>query len=1002
MDLRRLWWIAGEVIGGLLDGVTDNDVNLRRLFARLNLTLKTLTEGGEDATDSQSVDAVSQALLFHIAQAKPGSDAVDKLRERFHLQELVPDRDALIRARGAVTGRNREFYTSLGAAVRDELALVKDALDLELRTGEAPPDSRKQIHEALLSLQDTLKMMGLGDSAQSIEKIMPTLNGGEKSDSDPQSRESLLMDLAGKLIQVESVLEEQITTLGEPLKEDHETSYIELPRHEQRRIRTHLLDETVNSLHQVQDSVRRHFNGEPSVDYTSPLEHIAGAMELIGESETASLAIKLRNALGNLLAATRAELALNPKQLESVADAVAAFELYLAGCRDQQSNRERFLEVLKDRLDNLPVGEMEVIETLAQSAETTVETTETITDETAVADLLPPVIDPELLTVFLEEFESVITVLEEQLPQWMQSQDDMLLMTDIRRGFYTLKGSGRMVGADEIGDFAWHIEEMLNAFLEGNIESPHDVSVLTGLSQAMLPIMRDRLVQEPSELTGAAIEAASQLADNIAKGDTADWAPLFEELPASLTTLFPFGASSDVEPESESLAVIEERIEAAPIDPVRKGLADNLIVLNGLIDRISRDRQSTASEEEILAVHTVANVTAEKPLGREADIATALHDFLETQRNSNKAFNETAVWTVASSLAYFEICLALHDGDREAELPEDETASIEQLKALTIEFTVAEEPQDDTLGDAIILPDETPQETTQLDAETDREALREPISESVDREIRDIFLEEATDILERCDSLLNTWRDNLSDLDIVQNLQREIHTFKGGSRMAGVSTLGDLSHSMETLLERIAGRVLPPSVSAIEILEQGCDRLNTWTEVATQGLIPQAGDTLTLFEQQVEALTADKIVTEQPAPSDDVPLESEPAETKPVEAAPTETKAAEPTPVDATPVEPTPVEPTPVEPTPVEPTPVEPTPVEPAPVDARPRSYRTSRMSWFRQASQRSVKNPGKSLQAHNTYVLMQICLTRWSIPQVRSVSSALVLNSRSAICVKT
>ena len=52
--------------------------------------------------------------------------------------------------------------------------------------------------------------------------------------------------------------------------------------------------------------------------------------------------------------------------------------------------------------------------------------------------------------------------------------------------------------------------------------------------------------------------------------------------------------------------------------------------------------------------------------------------------------------------------------------------------------------------------------------------------EAVDPEILGIFLEEATVILERWDTLLNTWRDDLSDLTIVQNLQREIHTFKGG------------------------------------------------------------------------------------------------------------------------------------------------------------------------------------------------------------------------------
>jgi chemosensory pili system protein ChpA (sensor histidine kinase/response regulator) len=885
MDLRRLWWIAAEVIGGLLDDVTDNDVHLRRLFARLHLNLKTLSESGEDATDSPSVNAISQALLFHIAQAKSGSAGVDMLRERFNLQELVPDRDVLIRARGAVTGRNRELYISLGAAVRDELSMVKDALDLELRTGEVESGRRQQSHEALLRLKDTLKMMGLGSSAQSIEELMPAFDASEDpdQDSDGRPREALLMGLAEKLIQVESVLEEQIATLGEPLLEDQEQGYIDLPLHEQRRIRSQLLDETVISLHQVQDGVRRHFDGEANADFTSPMEHIAGALELIGEPETASLALKLRNALGNLLRVAKSEAAVNSEKLETVTDAVAAFELYLAGCRDQQSNRKRFLEILKERLDRLPVGEMEVVATITPPplpVEAPAE--DAATPETSDA-AQPPVLDRELLKVFLEEYETVVAMLGKKVPDWMQHQEDSALMSDIRRGFHTLKGSGRMVGADELGDFAWHIEEMLNLVLDNAIQTTDDVAVIVRLSEAILPAMKKRLLQQPSELTTAAIEVIGLQADRISRGEKPDWENLNEVLPATFASLVP--GSKTVRPESEAASEPTTGDDSAELtlqDLVRKELADKLAVLNGLMDRISRDRGTTASDDEILAIHTIAGTTALEPLGKEADIARALEGFLETQRQSAKAFNDTAMWTVATSLAYFETCLAAHEGDPEADLTGGEGDQLEQLLALTVEFEVpaeapkavaeatetteefeaAEEAETVEASEEIEAAEET--ETVEATAEFEAaetteepEAAEEDEAEPVDTEILSIFLEEATDILERCDSLLNTWRDNLPDLGIVQNLQREIHTFKGGARMSGVSALGDLSHSMETL-------------------QQGCDQLNMWAEQASRGIMPRAGQALKLFEQQVDALTGvpvqaaditqkpDKIITEEP------------------------------------------------------------------------------------------------------------------------------------------
>lgn len=854
IDLRRLWWIASEVIGGLLDGVTDNDMNLRRLFARLHLIIKTLSEGGEDATEVESVDAVSQALLFHIAQAKSGSAGVDNLRERFHLQDLVPDRDVLIRARGAVTGRNRELYISLGAAVRDELSLVKDALDLELRTGEIEPERREESHEALLRLKDTLKMMGLGDSAQSIDQLMPAFDASETPGDDPQqnSRKTLLMNLAGELIRVESDLEEQIVTLGEPLKGGQEPSYIDLPRHELRRIRAHLLDETVVSLHQVQDQVHRHFDGEKA-DFISPLEHIAGAMELIGESETASLALKLRNALGNLLRLARSETAVDPDKLEAVADAVAAFELYLAGCRDQQSNRGRFFEILKDRLEHLPVSEMEVVRvTQRPSVEDTPEK-QTETPE-ASATGLPTAVDPELLDVFLEEYETVAAMLGDRIPQWIHHPENTQLMTEIRRGFHTIKGSGKMVGAYELGDFALHIETMLNALLEGNIQSTDDVAVLIQLSEASMPAMKNRLLQQPSILDGAGIEAIIEQANAVTTGRKPDWASLGSVLPSSIGILLPGGFAATGEAPTLKKLVCKE-------------LAESLSVLKGLMDKISRDHNNTASNDEIRAAHNIAGTTALDPLGRESDVARSLERFLEAQRQSGKAFTNTAMWTVATSLAYLETCLSVHEGDPEAELASDEESQIEQLTALTAEFKPA--------AGALIEPLDAISDEIEDQAEDELADIEE---EPVDTEILNIFLEEAADILERCDSLLNTWRDNLPDIDIVRNLQREFHTFKGGSRMAGLSAMGTLSHTMETLMEQIAGHLLQPSIAAIELLEQSCDRLNIWTEEAARGERPQAGGVLRQFEQQIEALTTGQ---EQPEPaSADVEVTADTEETQ--------------------------------------------------------------------------------------------------------------------------
>jgi len=882
LDLKRMWWIAAEVIGGLIDGVIDNDVHIHRLFARLNLILKNLSEDGEAAVNNTSVDAISHALLFHVAQSKSGSEGVDHLRERFQLKALVPDREALLRARGAVTGRNRDLYNSLGAAVRDELAMIKDALDLELRTGTVEPTRREQSREALLRLKDTLNMMGLGDSARSIEKLAPAFEvSGNKDEGDAPPREALLLDLAEKLIQVESVLEEQIETLGEPLETVPEKKFIDLPLHELQRIRVRTLDEAVLSLHQVQQCVHQHFSGDEDADFLSPMAHIAGAMEMLGDGESAALALQLRNALGNVLWPAHSEAAVDKDQLLLVTDAVAAFELYLAGCRDQQSNSRQFLEILKDRLGELPVGEMVLSLRKVPTPPEKPEAEPARTPEPAVTEAeAPQAIDPDLLAVFLEEFDGVAAMLKTRTPQWLEQVENTALLTEIRRGFHTLKGSGRMVGAVEVGEFSWHVEDMLNALLSDRDRPPRDTATITRLAVAALPELKLRLLQQPTDLDNAAVAALSEQAERVTSGAPADWQGLADSLPADLRVLLPETGRGAPEGPAEPPAADEElSIEELACSE----LAENLAVMKGLVDTISRERNLSADEEQLRAIHTIAGTMALQPLGREADVARAIEGLLEAQQNSRKAFGDSAIWAIASGLAHLQACLARRQGDEEPELSDNEDRLIEELLALGVAFEAPAPEKAPEAGAADAEPAETgaaesaePEAaesengaeaeaetgTEAADAETadaapeETETAEEVQEDPVDTEILSIFLDEANEVLGRCDTLLNTWRDDLPNLEIVKNLQREIHTFKGGARMSGVSAMGDLSHAMESLLERIAGRNLPPSVSAVEALEQGCDRLNTWVDEAGKGVIPRAGQALKLFEQQVAALIA--------------------------------------------------------------------------------------------------------------------------------------------------
>jgi chemosensory pili system protein ChpA (sensor histidine kinase/response regulator) len=880
-EQRRLWWVASEVIGGLVDGYASNDVHLRRLFARLHLNLKALSEGGEEATDSRSVNSLTKAFLFHVAHSRKGNAGIDLLKEHYQLTDLVPDQDELLRAKGSVTGRDRDMYTSLGSALEDELSLVKDALDLELRTGEVDSTRRENSADALSRLQDTLKMLGLIAPAKALEELIPAFEESENS-ADAETREASLMSLASQLLMIESALKEQIETLGEPLQVEQDRGFIDLPPHEQKRIRDRLLEEMVVSLHHFQDAVKARFSGDANTDLNEPLQQVAGALQMIDEQETAKLTIRMANVSAFLLKNAFSESAVNPVYLESFTNAVAALEVFLAACRDQQSNRGRFIKILTDSLDALPESD-ESAEQLAIKAEDLAATEkeeranrppsliETVESVPAVGDSLPPEMDTELLEVFLEEYESVSESLNHQIPMWLERLDNTEHMKEIRRGFHTLKGSGRMVGAHEIGDFCWQIEDLLNALLEKKISMYADVAVMIRLAQAALPALKQRMMQQKVGLSQEAIVTIGKHAERLTSGEEADWTTLHQQLPAFLAGMLP-GAPEPTLTRSPVRArpeIVDEKLHASLL----KDITENLAHLNSLLEQISNDRNSRALREHLRAIHTIAGALAMAPEGLQADIAKALEGMLDAQSNSGQPFGIEAIWALGSAIGHLQARLDRLEGDSTALPPDDEQGLIDQLLALTVELEASRQPGDEM---PVFEPQQT-EESVDEDQQAEEEVsgdeiqatetdfkdldVEEPVTQEwpadedeLASEIVTIFLEEANEVLARSDTLLNTWRDNVAELDLVQNLQREIHTFKGGARMAGLSVLGDLSHEMESLLEKIAEKSLPPSVSAIQALETGCDQLQVWIGQVEQGVRPEPGGAIELFEQRSQDL----------------------------------------------------------------------------------------------------------------------------------------------------
>ncbi|BBI69260.1 hypothetical protein PKHYL_34510 [Psychrobacter sp. KH172YL61] len=95
-----------------------------------------------------------------------------------------------------------------------------------------------------------------------------------------------------------------------------------------------------------------------------------------------------------------------------------------------------------------------------------------------------------------------------------------------------------------------------------------------------------------------------------------------------------------------------------------------------------------------------------------------------------------------------------------------------------------------------------------------------------DIELLEIFLEEAQELDNALDESFNKWRDDITNINSLKVLQRHLHTIKGGARMAGIRSIGDLTHEAESVYESFVENRREPTTQWLEIMQMVQDTMS--------------------------------------------------------------------------------------------------------------------------------------------------------------------------------
>jgi chemosensory pili system protein ChpA (sensor histidine kinase/response regulator) len=270
-------------------------------------------------------------------------------------------------------------------------------------------------------------------------------------------------------------------------------------------------------------------------------------------------------------------------------------------------------------------------------------------------------------------------------------------------------------------------------------------------------------------------------------------------------------------------------LEETLVDPPLGAPAIEEITMDAPVAAFDGDWAAPQSEEA--ALDTLPALADEAPVLEVEDADLAYREDLpdaEPALELASTIPEPALEPEFAALEDWSIEQAFAQADAETELPElqDEFTAAADIPPLVDALLVAEAVA--AAPEALITApiEASSHEVMYVQVEPDLNPDGPLELPDMDEDLLEIFVQEGGDILDASDTMMARLREQPHEREIVSGLQRELHTLKGGARMAGLAPIGDLSHAMEALLELVAdGRRAMDRVS-LESLERGFDRLH--------------------------------------------------------------------------------------------------------------------------------------------------------------------------------
>jgi chemosensory pili system protein ChpA (sensor histidine kinase/response regulator) len=438
-------------------------------------------------------------------------------------------------------------------------------------------------------------------------------------------------------------------------------------------------------------------------------------------------------------------------------------------------------------------------------------------------------IDDEIIEIFLEEAEEVLETIEEFWPIYKANQTDEEALSTTRRAFHTLKGSGRMVSAEDIGETAWSIENMFNRMIDNTISITPNFLAIVDYTVTQIP----SLIASFKNRKACTVDvvAIQEYANALSKGESVgEW--VASDLSASIIEepeiLIDDGESNA----SEVVATQDDFIDEALLEVFSQELETHVEVVQNFIHTAQQEEYKTPISDELQrAFHTLKGSAHMAHIENIADVAAVLENFAR----------DLCAYHVETTAEIVHLLIRGKDliDDGQKQLHEREMGVIAGTQDLEADV----------------------QRLTNQLIQNFHQSLGTSANKNIDPQVLSIFLSEGMDILTDAESLLERWESEPSNFELLETVVDEIETLEKGAQMAELLPIVALCEALKIAYNKIMSAGLSPADEVVSDIKLGHDGLLNMMDMvaASQAILPENELIARLGGTSVQAKISDAI-----------------------------------------------------------------------------------------------------------------------------------------------